>query len=173
MKGLVISLAAFVALLALAAATAHSRPAAPVPDLVRVHVFFPRGGPGPSCTRVYARDRTVRAPGVLAGAMRSLVKGPTAAERKLGYGGWFGAKTAGTLRSARVARGVAYVDFRTFSGAIPNASSSCGSALLMAQLDRTARQFPTVRMTLYSFDGKARAFYEWLGYVSPDGRDPR
>jgi hypothetical protein len=173
MKGLVFSLAGFVALLALAAVTAHSRPAAPVPELVRVHVYFPRGNPGATCARVYARSRTVRAPGVLIGAMRALVKGPTAAERKLGYGGWFSAKTAGTVRSARVARGIAYVDFRNFSRTIPNASSSCGAALLMAQLDRTARQFGTVRMTLYSFDGSSRAFYEWLGYVSPAGRDPR
>ncbi len=173
MKGLVISLAAFMGFLAIAAATAHSQPAAPVPDLVRVHVFFPRGTPGLSCTRVYARDRTVRAPGVLTGALRELVKGPTAKERKLGYGGWFSAKTAGSVRSARVVRGVAYVDFRNFSHAIPNASSSCGSALLLTQLDRTAQQFRSVGMTLYSFDGNARAFYEWLGYVSPDGRDPR
>jgi hypothetical protein len=46
---------------------------------------------------------------VLTGAIRALLAGPTAAERARGYGGWFSKKTAGHLRSVRVADGVAYV----------------------------------------------------------------
>lgn len=49
-----------------------------------------------------------------------------------------------------------------FARDIPNASSSCGSALLPAQLDRTARQFSTVKRTVYSFEGSRHACYEWL-----------
>ena len=73
------------------------------------------------------------------------------------------------LRSARVSNGVAYVDFRNFSRVIPSASSSCGSALLLAQLDRTAMYFPTIRRAVYSFNGSTKAFYEWL-QRSPPGR---
>jgi hypothetical protein len=127
-----------------------------------VQVFAPRGGPGASCARVHALPRAVEKPAVLAGAMRALVAGPTAAERRRGYGGWFSSRTAGSVRSVRLARGTAHVDFRDLSRTIPNASSSCGSTLLLAQLDRTARQFPTVARTVYSFDGSRRAFYEWL-----------
>jgi hypothetical protein len=101
--------------------------------------------------------------------MRALLRGPTPAERRQGYGGWFSAKTAGMLRGVRVSNGVAYVDFRNFSRVIPGASSSCGSALLLAQLDRTAKYFPTVRRTVYSFDGSVRAFYEWLQRSPPRG----
>src|SRR5512134_1772982 len=101
MKGFVLSLVAFMTVLAVAAATAETQTTVN-PQTARVHVFFPRGNPGPNCTRVFARDRIVRAPGVLTGAMRALVKGPTAKERKLGYGGWFSAKTAGSVRSTRV-----------------------------------------------------------------------
>jgi hypothetical protein len=50
---------------------------------------------------------------------------------------------------------------------IPNASSSCGSAILLAQLDATATQFPTVDRAVYSIDGDTRAFYEWLQLVPP------
>jgi hypothetical protein len=50
---------------------------------------------------------------------------------------------------------------------IPNASSSCGSALLLSQLDRTARQFRSVRRAVYSFDGSSSAFYEWLQRSPP------
>lgn len=143
---------------ALAAALAASVAAPPH----AVRIYAPRGNAGVRCDRVLPLTRTVRGPAVLAGAMRALVAGPTATERRRGYGGWFSRRTAGSFRSARIAHGVAYVDFRNFSRLIPNASSSCGSALLLAQLDRTAKQFRGVRAAVYSFEGSRAAFYEWL-----------
>lgn len=149
-----------------------SAPSAPSPAgqrgaRVEVRVFAPRGGPGPSCTRVQPLRRTVTTPAVLTGAIRALLAGPTPAERRAGYAGWFSARTAGRLRSVRISHAVAYIDFRDFSHLIPNASSSCGSALLLAQLDRTATQFGSVESTVYSFDGSRRAFYEWLQRPAP------
>lgn len=132
-----------------------------------VRVYFPRGDPGIQCNRVFPVSRRVATPAVLRAAMSSLLRGPTRAERKRGYGGWFSYRTAGMLRGVRVARSVAYVDFRDFRRVIPNASSSCGSALLLAQLDRTATQFPTVRRAIYSFNGSRLAFYEWLQLSPP------
>jgi hypothetical protein len=143
--------------------------AAPAARGVTVSVYFTRGDPGPSCRRVLARPRDVVAPGVLRGALRELLRGPTAAERRLGYGGWFSARTQGKLRSVRIAGGVAYVDLHDLRRTIPNASTSCGSALLLAQLDRTVTQFPTVRRGVYSLDGDRAAFYEWLGRSAPRG----
>jgi hypothetical protein len=135
---------------------------------VRVKVFAPRGDAGRRCDRVFPLWRAVPAPAVLTGAMRQLLRGPTAAERRRGYGGWFSSRTARMVRSVRVTAGVAYIDFANFSRIIPNASSSCGSALLLAQLARTATQFPTVRRPVYSFNGSRKAFYEWL-QLSPPG----
>jgi spore germination protein GerM len=135
----------------------------------RVKIFLARGSPGPRCDRVFPVFRAVPAPAVLKGAMQALLRGPTAAERRRGYGGWFSAKTAGMLRSVELARGVASVDFKDFRRIIPNASSSCGSALLLAQLNRTATQFPTVRRAVYSFNGSKKAFYEWLQLSPPPG----
>ena len=134
-----------------------------------VKIFVPRGAGG-DCSRVVPLPRVVPADAPLAGAMRALLTGPTARERARGYGGWFSIATAGRVRSVRIERGVAYVDFRSFARRIPNASSSCGSQLLLAQLDRTAQQFPTVRRAIYSFDGSSRAFYEWLQRVTPGTR---
>jgi len=99
--------------------------------------------------------------------MRELLKGPTAAERRAGYGGWFSARTAGKLRSVRITAGVAFIDFADLRKIIPNASSSCGSTLLLAQLDRTATQFATVQRAVYSFNGSRSAFYNWLQYSAP------
>jgi hypothetical protein len=134
---------------------------------VGVRIYAPRGDPGTRCDRVFALRRAVRPPAVLTGAMRALLVGPTRAERRAGYGGWFSSRTSGMLRSVRLSRGIAQVDFRNFSRVIPNASSSCGSSLLLTQLDRTATQFPTVRRAVYSFDGSRRAFYEWLQRSPP------
>jgi Sporulation and spore germination len=133
----------------------------------RVKVFFPRGQVGRECSRVQSRYRSVRAPAVLRGALTELLRGPTAGERRLGYGGWFSGRTAGRLNSVRLRGAIARVDFRDFRRIIPNASASCGSAMLLAQLDRTVLQFPTVHRVVYSFDGSVRRFYEWLQLSPP------
>ena len=158
----VLSFALFAASLAIAAT-----PSRAPSRTVSVRIYAPRGTMGLRCDRVLPLRRSVAAPALLSGAMRALLRGPTAGERKRGYGGWFSRRTAGSFRSATIVGGVARIDLRDFSGIIPNASSSCGSALLLAQLDRTALQFPTVRRAIYSFDGSARAFYEWLQRSPP------
>ena len=161
------------AALALVAVTLAAAPvAATAPASTGTHavaIYLPRGT-GRDCARVVPVKRLVAAPALLRGAMQALLRGPTRAERAHGYGGWFSAKTAGTLRSVRITGRVAFVDFRSFARTIPNASTSCGSALLLAQLDRTAAQFPSVDRAVYSFDGSRRAFYEWLQRDVPDVR---
>lgn len=132
-----------------------------------VRVYYPRGDSGIQCNRVFPVLRRVGAPAVLKGALNALLRGPSSVERRRGYGGWFSFQTAGMLRSVRLTRSIAYIDFKDFRRIIPNASSSCGSALLLAQLDRTATQFATVRRAIYSFNGSRIAFYEWLQLSSP------
>jgi hypothetical protein len=86
-----------------ASASAASAPqAVPSTDAsMDVKVFAPRGGPGLTCARVYPLRRTVPTPAVLKGALRALLAGPTAAERRRGYGGWFSSKTATQFPSVR------------------------------------------------------------------------
>ena len=149
-------------------AAAAAGPAALGSSTRTVSIFVPRGTGG-DCSRVVSLPRVVRADAPLTGAVRALLAGPTAPERARGYGGWFSTATAGRVRSVRIEHGVAFVDFENFARRIPNAASSCGSELLLAQLDRTARQFPSVRRTVYSFDGSSRTFYTWLQRVPPPG----
>jgi hypothetical protein len=159
---------AFAALALVAFALASTAASAPAAKSHAVFIFAPRGISA-NCARVLPLKRIVAGPRLLQGAMQALLAGPTRAERAHGYGGWFSAKTAGHLRSVRISDGVAYVDFRSFASHVPNASTSCGSTLLIAQLDRTARQFPAVKRAVYSFNGSRRAFYEWLQREPPDG----
>lgn len=166
LAGLVIVLAAGQAASTTAVAPAHTAATA------RVKVFFSRGKLV-DCSRVHSRYRRVQAPGVLRGALTELLRGPTAAERRQGYDGWFSRRTAGRLNSVQLRGGIAHVDFRDFRKIIPNASTSCGSALLLAQLDRTVLQFPTVHRVVYSFDGSVKRFYEWLQLSPPHVASPR
>jgi spore germination protein GerM len=138
-------------------------------ELTTVKIFAPRHS-SLVCGSVLPLKRVVQRPNVLTAAMRDLVAGPTPAERKRGYRGFFSATTANTVRRVVLKNGVASIDFADFSTLIPNAASSCGSMVILAQLDRTARQFPAVKRAIYSFEGSRRAFYEWLQRPVPPGR---
>lgn len=131
-----------------------------------VKVFFtPEGS---ECDVVRSVRRTVPMPRVLTGALRQLLAGPTAAERARGLTSVFSEETAGMLRSVAIRDGVAFVDFRDLRPVIPNASTSCGSASLLSQLDATATQFPTVMRARYAINGSEAAFYEWLQRNVPE-----
>jgi hypothetical protein len=128
----------------------------------RVSLYFPKGDAGRNCRSVQALSRVVTGPAFLHETLERLVSGPAVDERKEGYGGWFSKRTRGALRGVILRDGVAEVDFRDLRRLIPNASSSCGSALLLTQLNRTVFQFPNVRRAVYSINGSQRAFLRWL-----------
>ncbi|MCP3973963.1 MAG: GerMN domain-containing protein [bacterium] len=114
------------------------------------------------CSYVTPATRLVDSPALLAGALDALLTGPTDAEIASGQGSWFQDDVGWELSSVTISNGVAYVDLTEDSQPIPNASTSCGSIALLAQLDYTATQFPTVDRAVYSFDGDVAAFYHWL-----------
>lgn len=132
----------------------------------RLDVYLHSGNPD-KCDEVVAASRTVEGVPTLLLSMRALVQGPTADERARGLAGWFTDATAQAVRSAEIRDGVATVDFTDLRQLIPNASTSCGSQMLLAQLDRTAKQFPAVTATRYSINGSATDFYEWLQFAVP------
>ena len=124
---------------------------------------------GGECDEVVPRLRTSTVEGVLGDAMTQLLAGPTDDEIAEGLSSWFSADTAGMVRAIEIDDGVARISFATdLRTTIPNASSSCGSAGLLAQLDATATQFATVEQAIYSLDGDVDAFYEWLQLSAPE-----
>ncbi len=58
--------------------------------------------------------------------------------------------------------GLLEVDFEDFRAEIANASTSCGSASLIASLNATAFQFSEVERVRYSIFGSCNTFYNWL-----------
>lgn len=130
-------------------------------------VFFSNDGLGDPCGDVFPVQREVAAEDPIGETVRALLAGPSEAETAQGYSSWFSSDTAGMLHGYRSEGGILYVDFADFSSVIPNASSSCGSAALLAALDNTLQQFDGVEEARYSFDGSAEAFYEWLQLAAP------
>lgn len=132
-----------------------------------VRVFFVPGGADP-CGTVSPVVRTIEGPATPELALRELLAGPTSDETGAGFTSLFGPATADALLDVAVADGIARVSLRDLRQIIPNASSSCGSAALLAALDATLAQLPGIRGARYSFGGDEAAFYEWLQRSPPD-----
>jgi hypothetical protein len=150
--------------------TTAPTPTTPQPQTMTVRVFFHEQAPTPESDpgRVVPVSRTVpRSPKVATAALNELLRGPTTRERAAGYWSFFSDDTAGMLRGVRVTGATGFADFRDFRRLIPNATSSYGSTALLAELDATLKQFPTIKRTLYAFTGDVPAFYTWLQLGPP------
>lgn len=128
------------------------------------------------CGQVYGVHRTVPAStDVLTATMKELLAGPTVAEKAQGYSSWFSPATAQALVSAEVSGTTSYVNLTDIRTTIPNASTSCGSAALLAQLGTTAQQAGMTPRVLYAINGRPQPFWEWLQVgcdASNDNCDP-
>lgn len=118
------------------------------------------------CSLVYPVNRTVAAADPTA-ALSALVTGPTAAEKSAGYNSLFSAATTGAVQNVRLSNGTAFVNLRDLRTLIPNASASCASTQLLAEMGTTLKQFPEISNTVFALDGNSRDFYEWLQLDCP------
>ncbi|MCB0965142.1 MAG: GerMN domain-containing protein [Acidimicrobiales bacterium] len=151
--------------------TSTTTEVAPPTEPGEAQLFFSPADDG-TCAQVTGVPRRVDADQPLAATIDALLDGPTPEEGDAGLTSWFSETTANRLRHVEVADSTAHVDFDDFSSIIPNASTSCGSTNLLAQLDATVTQFDGVDQAIYSFDGSPEAFYAWLQRDVPDGARP-
>lgn len=91
-----------------------------------------------------------------------LVGGPSGEEVADDVSSFFSSDTAGSIISAVLTDGLLVVDFTDYRSVIPNASTSCGSEALLAQLNSTAFQFDNVERTRYLIEGSCDDFANWL-----------
>lgn len=132
-------------------------------------VYLQAADVGLNCDQVVAVPRSATVEGPEADALTQLLAGPTPAEQAQGLTSWFSSATSGMLRSVVIEDRVARVDFDpALATTIPNASASCGSSLLLAQLDATIEQFDSADRIVYSLGGDVEAFYSWLQMVAPE-----
>jgi hypothetical protein len=112
--------------------------------------------------------RRVQSPTVLSGAVEALLAGPTDAEIGVGYGTVLTDEVGWELASATITDGTALIDFTEDSHAFDNMSASCVNLALMAQLETTATQFPTVDRAVFSVGGDIATFYHRLERDVPE-----
>lgn len=153
------------------AATAPTPATVPTPpDGEIVEVFFSVGD-GSDCTLVsgWARpaQRTPTVPTSVAAAgpgsaLAELVAGPDADEQASGASSFFSPATEGAVHSVYLVDGLLVVNLNDVRSIIPNASTSCGSAALRAQLDTTAFAYPDVERIRYQINGSCDTFHHWL-----------
>ena len=142
-------------------------PASAAAQTTTLRVYFnnaQRAGSDDDCAIVFERTRQLpRTQAVATAALQQLFAGPTAAERAAGDRSPFSAATAGLLKRVHIEHGTAYVDLHDLRAQLPGVSSSCGAAEFGLQIERTLRQFPTVRRVILAIDGDPRRFAEWMG----------
>jgi spore germination protein GerM len=162
----------------LAAALALALAAGPVPAIAQtstLRVYFNnarQAGTDDDCAIVFERTRQVpRTEAVATAALQQLFAGPTDAERAAGDRSPFSAATAGLLKRVRIEHGTAHVDLNDLRAQLPGVTSSCGAAEFGLAIERTLRQFPTVRRVILAIDGEPRRFYEWMGQDCDPGND--
>ncbi len=127
-----------------------------------VDVFF-AVGEGADCGAVQAFSRDIFDPvDLYRSTFLLLVAGPSELETAAGAGSFFSAETADVIKSAVLTDGLLRVDFTDIRTLIPNASTSCGSEALLAQLNGTAFQFPEVERTRFLIEGSCGDFANWL-----------
>jgi hypothetical protein len=119
---------------------------------------------GGDCADVTLLERSVAASlDPIEAAFRELVAGPTAEEAARGADtAIFSGETSQAIQSVTLDEGLLSVDFTDFRQVIANASTSCGSMSLLAQLNTTAFQFEEVERVRYLIDGSCDTFANWL-----------
>lgn len=138
------------------------------PETHEVEVYFTNLELGET-GEVFPVERETTEEDLPLAAFSELLAGPTASEHEEGYSSFFSEQTQELLRSLEVEDGTALVDFDArLPDVIPNASTSAGSASLLAELDATLEQFDEITATRYHLDGDAAAFYEWLQLAVPE-----
>lgn len=120
----------------------------------RVRLFYSNAGRGSDrdCAKVFAVTRRIpKTPAIAEAALNELLAGPTGAEQGKGYGSEIPSGTR--LRDITIEQGVARADF---SSELNSAAGACRVTAIRSQIERTLRQFPTVKSVVISVEGKTQ-----------------
>jgi len=141
----------------------------PSPGEMAVKVFFTCTQDGDQQPPVALTRIVPHSVAVVRTALEQLLMGPNAAEQAAGFSSILSSATAGMLDSVDLeASGRAIVDFADLRPVIPNASASAAAHALLAQLDATVFQFPTVLSVQYRLKGSCDDFFNWLQFSCHD-----
>jgi spore germination protein GerM len=134
----------------------------------RIKVYLGNSEKNPQsedCTKVFAVSREIPpTKAVAAAALQELFKGVTAEEKAKNYESLFSPESASILHKVNIKNGIAYVNLKTgITESVNSASTSCGRDMFFAQIEKTLKQFPTVKKVFFAIEGKPADFYDWIG----------
>jgi hypothetical protein len=120
------------------------------PNAVEVFFTNSKKGSPDNCDQVFSIPRTIPQTQALATiALQRLLAGPTTDERAQGFASQIPAGTK--LNKVTVVSGVARADF---SSELNTAAGACRVTAIRAQIERTLRQFSTVKSVVITVNGK-------------------
>ena len=116
------------------------------------------------CRLVYPVTRKIpKTKAVAFAALQELFKGVTSAEEQQGFTSFSPESTKGILKSVNIVNKAAYINFSdAVYQQLGNATTSCGGAYFFSSLERTLKQFPTIKKVFYAIERNPAEFYEWV-----------
>jgi Sporulation and spore germination len=117
------------------------------------------------CGKVFVVTRSVPKTKMVAkAALLELFKGVTAKEKAKSYESVFSAESSSILKSLNVSKGSAFVNFNSsIQQSVSSASASCARDTFFSQIEKTLKQFSSVKKVFYAIEGKPADFYDWIG----------
>jgi len=123
------------------------------PNSTAVFAYFNNNNLDPevSCNKTFAVARLVpKTQSTLKAAMEELLKGPNAAETKLGFG--TSINPGVTINSVKISGNTATIDFSPKLE--ESVGGSCRVAAIRSQITNTAKQFPNIKNVIISINGE-------------------
>jgi spore germination protein GerM len=116
------------------------------------------------CAKVRAVTRTIpKTKSVAKAALEELFKGPTEKEKKDGLSSVFFEDTKSILLGIKIKKGAAYVNLDGLViEKLGSATTSCGGAGYDASVEKTLKQFPTIKKIFFAIDGDPAIYYNWM-----------
>jgi spore germination protein GerM len=116
------------------------------------------------CRLVYPVKRTIpKTKAIAQAALEELFKGVTTEEKAQGYSSFSPAETKGILKSIKIKNKAAYINFnKIVYNQLGSATTSCGGSNFFSSIEKTLKQFPTIKKFFYAIEGSPRDFYEWV-----------
>ncbi len=134
----------------------------------QLKIYLGNSGKNPQiedCSKVFVVNRNVpKTKTVAKMALLELFKGVTDEEKAKNYESVFSAESASILKSLNISKGSAFVNFNSsIQESVSSASASCARETFFSQIEKTLKQFSTIKRVFYAIDGKPADFYDWIG----------
>jgi spore germination protein GerM len=132
-----------------------------------IKLFFPNTNldKGDCGVKVFPVTRTIpKITAVARVTLEQLFAGPTSQEKAKGFYSDFSEDTKSFFFSVNVKNKAAYVNLGdpTLTPTMGNFTTSCGGSNFFGQVEKTLKQFPSIKTVFYAIKGDPSLFYDWM-----------